>query len=278
MPFGLGGQWVKADGLVVASRDHGLGLMEYVIEVHPDGGEPFRTDMKRFYSSGFWPPIVGQTVGVEYDPKSHAVRFDKSDSRTNVLARPSGAEKAQQDQAFDDALAGRIPAAPDPALVSLDRDLQELAGPPAASPAQAPAADGKVGLEFQFAATGQPAAGQVQSVVSAVSSGVMRTTEGTADEILATGTHGTAVITTASPLGKTVRDINPNADPSRLNDPMWLFTIEVALAGQQPFPAFFRSRVPLAKLATVAPGVRLAVAVNPADYEVAIDWDKSPLT
>jgi hypothetical protein len=82
------------------------------------------------------------------------------------------------------------------------------------------------------------------------------------------------------PLGKTVRDINPNADPSRLNDPMWLFTIEVTLAGQAPFPAVFGHRVPLAKLMAVAPGAKLAVAVNEANknQEVAIDWDQSPLS
>jgi len=87
------------------------------------------------------------------------------------------------------------------------------------------------------------------------------------------------VITTASPLGKTVRDINPNADPARLNDPMWLFTVDVSVAGENPFPAVFGHRVPLAKVVTLGPGVKLAVAVNMANRnnEVAIDWDLSPL-
>lgn len=54
---------------------------------------------------------------------------------------------------------------------------------------------------------------------------------------------------------------------------------EVTLAGQAPFPAVFGHRVPLAKLASVAPGVKVAVAVDPANpyQEVAIDWDKSPI-
>jgi len=96
---------------------------------------------------------------------------------------------------------------------------------------------------------------------------------------ISTGTHGTATITTAMPLGKTVRDVNPAADPSRLNDPVWLFTLEVSLAGEAPFPAVFGHRVPLAKLGAVAPGVKLAVAVNEANknQEVAIDWEKSPI-
>ncbi len=57
---------------------------------------------------------------------------------------------------------------------------------------------------------------------------------------------------------------------------MWLFTLEVSLAGQAPFPAVFGHRVPLAKLASVAPGVKLAVAVDETDKneEVAIDWDQ----
>jgi len=51
------------------------------------------------------------------------------------------------------------------------------------------------------------------------------------------------------------------------------------LAGEKPFPAVFGHRVPLAKLGAVAPGVKLAVAVNEANknQEVAIDWDKSPI-
>jgi hypothetical protein len=52
------------------------------------------------------------------------------------------------------------------------------------------------------------------------------------------------------------------------------------VAGENPFPAVFGHRVPLAKLATVAPGVKLAVAVDLSDRnnEVAIDWDRSPLS
>jgi hypothetical protein len=41
----------------------------------------------------------------------------------------------------------------------------------------------------------------------------------------------------------------------------------------------FGHRVPLTKLAAVAPGVKVAVAVNLANpsQEVAIDWDLSPI-
>ena len=113
----------------------------------------------------------------------------------------------------------------------------------------------------------------------AVRSGTVNQIKGSADQLLATGTHGTAVITTAQPLGKTVRDINPRGRSVAPRRPVWLFTVEVSLAGQAPFPAVFGHRVPLAKVASVAPGVKLAVAVDPADKneEVAIDWDKSPI-
>jgi hypothetical protein len=140
-----------------------------------------------------------------------------------------------------------------------------------------PAGPGGFGMNFD--ASGQPSMNDVSALASGVHSGQVNTIKGSADQLLATGTHGTATVTTAMPLGKTVRDINPAADPSRLNDPVWLFTVEVTLAGQAPFPAVFGHRVPLAKLGAVAPGVKLAVAVNEANknQEVAIDWDQSPI-
>ena len=149
---------------------------------------------------------------------------------------------------------------------------------PAAGTVQMTSA-GPGGFNMNFDATGQPSMGDVSAVATGVRSGQVNTIKGSADQLLATGTHGTAVVTTAMPLGKTVRDINPAADPSRLNDPVWLFTVEVTLAGQAPFPAVFGHRVPLAKLGVVAPGVKLAVAVNEANknQEVAIDWDQSPV-
>jgi hypothetical protein len=136
------------------------------------------------------------------------------------------------------------------------------------------------GVNVGFDAAGNPAGDGLAALVSGVRSGAVPQIKGSAAQLLATGTHGTAVITTAQPLGKTVRDINPAADADKLNDPMWLFTLEVSLAGQAPFPAMFGHRVPLAKVASIAPGVKLAVAVNEAERnaDVAIDWDRSPLS
>ena len=166
----------------------------------------------------------------------------------------------------------------DPTKVSID--FGRLGGAAAAGWGAGPAGGASGGLDFNLDASGQPAAGDVSALIGAARGGTLPTIKGSADHILATGTHGTAVITMAQPMGKTVRDINPAADPSSLEDPMWLFTVEVSLAGESPFPAVFGDRVPLAKVVLVAPGVKLAVAVDPSDKNqaVAIDWDRSPMS
>ncbi|HEY1169711.1 MAG TPA: hypothetical protein VGE81_12140 [Candidatus Limnocylindrales bacterium] len=89
---------------------------------------------------------------------------------------------------------------------------------------------------MNFDANGQPAAADIAALAGGVRSGAVASHSGSADKLLATGTHGTAVITTARPLGKTVRDINPAADPSRLDNPMWLFTLEVAWPARRRSP------------------------------------------
>lgn len=135
------------------------------------------------------------------------------------------------------------------------------------------------GINMSFDASGQPDGSDVAALLGGVRNGTVNQIKGSAAHLLATGTHGTAVITTAMPLGKTVRDINPEAEAAHLNDPMWLFTVEVSLAGQTPFPAVFGHMVPVDKLVTVGPGVKLAVAVDPdnRNQAVAIDWAKSPI-
>jgi len=109
------------------------------------------------------------------------------------------------------------------------RNCTDSSSSSSASSSRAPAADGKIGLKFQFDADGRPADGQVQNVVGAVASGQMRTIRGKADELLATGTHGTAVVTSARHWARPFAT-STECDPSRLNDPMWLFTVEVSVA------------------------------------------------
>ena len=167
----------------------------------------------------------------------------------------------------------------DPNKVAVDFSRMGGGDAAAGSGAAAGGATPPGGFSMNFDQSGQPSAADVAALATGVRSGTVTQFTGSADQLLATGTHGTAVITTAQPLGRKVRDINPHADPSRLDDPVWLFTVEVTLAGQAPFPAVFGHRVPLSKIALVAPGVKLAVAVDESDKseEVAIDWDKSPI-
>jgi hypothetical protein len=229
---------------------------KFDLQVTPiGGGAPYPVQTKALVPRLFIPMVVpGATVGVMIDPANpQKVSMD--------FSRMGGASPA-----------GGFPAGG--------------FGAPAASGFGTPApggvnmtAAGPGGFNMAFDENGQPSATDVANLAGGLQSGAVHQIKGSAAQLLATGTHGTAVITTAMPLGKTVRDINPNADPSRLNDPMWLFTVEVSLAGEAPFPAVFGHRVPLDKLAAVSPGVKLAVAVNPENknQEVAIDWDKSPL-
>jgi hypothetical protein len=145
-----------------------------------------------------------------------------------------------------------------------------------------PANPTTVSIDFSRMSGASPAgwaASAAERDVDALAGAVRSGSSVGADHILATGTHGTAVVIMAQPAARTGGDIDRPADPSGLNDPTWLFTVEVSLAGEKPFPAFFSHRVPLAKVASVAPGEKLAVAVDPTNKTeaVAIDWDKSPL-
>ena len=135
-------------------------------------------------------------------------------------------------------------------------------------------------MPMSFDAAGNPNMAQLGAIATATASGALPSTMDSADALLARGTHGTAVVTTAMPMGKTVGEINPNAEAWKANDPVWIFTVEVSLPGQAPFPAVFGHRVPSDKIALVRPGMKVAVAVDPANrnQEVAIDWNRSPMS
>jgi hypothetical protein len=230
---------------------------KFTLQVTPvGGGAPYQVDTKALVPRLFIPMVVpGATVGVLIDPTNpQKVSID--------FSRMGGGAAAGASSGFP---AGGFPAGG--------------FGAPAAGGVNLTAA-GPGGFNMAFDASGQPSATDLATLAGGVQSGAVKEIKGSAAQLLATGTHGTAVITTAQPMGKTVRDINPTADPSRLNDPMWIFTVTVSLAGEAPFPAVFGHRVPIDKVASVAPGVKLAVAVNPENknQEVAIDWDKSPIT
>ena len=220
-------------------------VYQLTLQVTPMGGAgaPYQTQVKAAIPRLYIPMVLpGATIGVMIDP-------------TNPMkVSPDFSRMGQMGGAMPGAVPGAIPGAQQPV---------NMTG----------------AFNMNFDANGQPDTGQVAAAAAGVRSGEVKTIRGSAAELLASGTRGTATITTAMPLGKTVRDINPNADPARLNDPMWIFTVECDVPGQGQFPAVFGHRVPLDKLAYVAPGAKLAVAINMANrnQEVAIDWDQSPI-
>ena len=244
---------VQSDSIIAGIADTGTTITspsagpeapvyKLTLQVKPiGGGAPYQVEIKEAIPRLYIPMIMpGAPLGVMIDP-ANPMHVSPDWSRVGAYAAP---------------LAG---------------------GAPDGSVSMTPAGPG--GFAMDFDASGKPADGEVAAVTAGVRSGQVNTIKGSADQLLASGMRGTAVITTAMPLGKTVRDINPAADPSRLDDPVWIFTVECDVPGGGQFPAVFGHRVPIAKLAAVAPGVKLAVAVNMSNknQEVAIDWDKSPI-
>jgi hypothetical protein len=134
----------------------------------------------------------------------------------------------------------------------------------------AQAADAGDGGEFLNDAS----AGQIAAAATAASGEVQR---GSAAELLATGQRMTAIVREFSPTGQTVGDVDPTKpDPG---DPLYVFKIEMPTGGGTPIEATFIHRVPESKVATLALGEQLGVAVNPSNptREVAIDWQMSPV-
>ena len=120
--------------------------------------------------------------------------------------------------------------------------------------------------------------GGLEEMLANVRSGAVPANRGSAAALLATGTHGTAEITSAMPIGKRARDVFADIDPSQADDPLWMFTVSVQVPGQQEFPAVFGQRVPRDRVAQVGPGLVVPVAVDLAarNTQVAIDWDRLP--
>jgi hypothetical protein len=246
---------VRGEAIIEAYRDTGMyergtgnfgSVYQLKLLVTPvGGGAPVMVEIKSTIDS-----IVDPTIG----------------ARVPVIISPTNPKRVKVDH--------KRTLPPDDKGWHTTNDHPEMDDPDLADLA---AAAGPGAFDVGFDASGQPSAGDVAALAGGVRSGAVKQIHGSAAQLLATGLRGTAVITTAQPMGKTVRDVNPRADASHLNDPMWLFTVEVTVFGK-PFPAVFGHRVPPDKVASVAPGVKLAVAVDMADHnKVAIDWDKSPI-
>jgi hypothetical protein len=82
-------------GMVNKSASHTLQHQKYMIEVHPEGDEPFRTEVQVWVS---WPgqPKVGDVVNVSYDPKSRKASIElEGDPRFDwKLQRAQAEERA----------------------------------------------------------------------------------------------------------------------------------------------------------------------------------------
>ena len=114
-------------------------------------------------------------------------------------------------------------------------------------------------------------------IANAASANMGQVQRGSAAELLATGQRMTAILREFSPTGKTVGDSNPSAEnPS---DPVYVFKMELPVAGGNPIEAICLNRVPAGKTSELGLGAQLNVAVNPANptREVAIDWSTSPV-
>jgi len=259
-------QSITDTGTTISSPSAGAEAPVYrfqLLVTPPGGGPPYQTQTTHAVPRMYVPMVMaGMRMGIKIDPKN-PMRVVPDWDRISAPAL--------------DASTGTAQAGPGGRTVTMTFN----GAPPAGSAfAAAEAVSGAKGAPtLSFDASGMPASGGVESLVGAVRSGSVPTIRGSFETILATGTHGSAVITTAMPFGKTAGEVNPSVNPARFNFPVWVFTVEVSLAGQAPFPAVFGHFVPPQKIGQVAPGVRLAVAVDPENpnQDVAIDWEKSPL-
>ena len=89
----FGKRWTSAQGTVVDRRTVGttpdgqVSNSEFIVDVRTSTGEMFRAKVRTpRIATHFMAPIVGMVVGVEYDPGSHKVRFDKSDPALSAKA------------------------------------------------------------------------------------------------------------------------------------------------------------------------------------------------
>jgi hypothetical protein len=121
----FGKHWTQAKGTVVDRRTVGttsdgqISSSEFIVDVRTSTGETFRAKVKTpRIATNFMAPTVGMVVGVEYDPGSHKVRFDKSDPAlsTKALRMPRRSD-------FDEAL-NQPAGTPVPGAQALDPRAQ----------------------------------------------------------------------------------------------------------------------------------------------------------
>jgi len=245
-----------ADG--IAGRDSSSDL---VVEVHPDDGQAFRAEVKISYL-GFnlkqrrmSPPEVGDTIRVEYDPKSHDVK---------VLLDEAHDRKALKQQKEDDFKAALD--APVGTAAPVRTDV-------AAALARAGLGDMLAGATVTAGPNGETLIQTAPQVLVqsdgeepvAVPSHAMDPSVGGAAGILANGVPCSAVVLAVIPL--------PGQKTSTGQDATGM-VMSVTIPGFDPFQAQTGMYVPPAALARLTPGTELAgKAINGNNDAVAIDWD-----
>jgi hypothetical protein len=262
--------WKQADATVIVARnyvstaDGAAGMdssSDLVVEVHPDDGEAFRAEVKISYL-GFnlkqrrmSPPAVGDTMRVEYDPKSHDVK---------VLPDEAHDRKAigkQKDDDFKAALNAPVGSA------------APMSGDVAAALQRAGLGDLLDGATVSAGAHGETVIETAPQVLVqsdgeepvAVPSHALDPTFGGAAGILANGVPCSAVVLAVIPL--------PGQKTSTGEDATGM-VMSVTIPGFDPFQAQTGMYVPPAALARLGPGAELpAKTITGNNDAVAIDWD-----
>ena len=99
----FGKHWATAQGHIVDRRiTHssvdGPTYYEFVVDVTTPGGELFRAKAGQPHlTTDFMAPQIGMTVQVEYEPKSHDVRFTMDDPQVSWKAHKKGAKSGFND-------------------------------------------------------------------------------------------------------------------------------------------------------------------------------------
>ncbi|MGZ4671700.1 MAG: hypothetical protein ACXVLX_16030 [Ilumatobacteraceae bacterium] len=261
--------WKQADATVIVARNFvstadGLAGMdsksELVIEVHPSDGEAFRSEAKISYlgvnlkQRRMSPPEVGETIRVEYDPKSHDVKvlLDETHDR-KMIAK-------QKDDAFRSALDAPIgSAAPMRADVAAALDRAGL-GDLLHGATTSTGSHGEIVIESAPQVLVQSDGEEPVTVTSHP----LDPSFGGAAGIMANGVPCTAVVLAVVPL--------PGQKTSMGEDATGLVML-VTVPGFDPYQAQTGTYVPPAALALLAPGVELTgKAIVGTNDAVAIDW------
>ena len=141
----FGKHWKPARGTVVATRiasttgDGTVSITEFVVDVRTPEGEMFRAKLEEpRIAIDFKPPTVGVEIMLDYDPKSHDVRFDKDDPTISWKAY----RKSRKDS-FEETLA-QPPGSPVASAVNLPGAANSLGSSQMQELFQAAAAQGGV--------------------------------------------------------------------------------------------------------------------------------------